>query len=143
MAKAKKKGTGFPLVVNLIALVGMAAFIFVLWLFFQKTETDIATGGGSAGSSGGPAAPLALSSVSPGALPVSGGSVTLHGAGFDKGTRVLFGGGDLDYGRTPGFRLTLGGWFVKLGSSAKVLGAVSRLFAPEQSAAHLRPAGDV
>jgi hypothetical protein len=26
-------------------------------------------------------------------------------------TRVLFGGGDLDFGRTPGFRLTLGGWF--------------------------------
>jgi len=26
-------------------------------------------------------------------------------------TRVLFGGGDLDYGRAPGFRLTLGGWF--------------------------------
>ena len=33
------------------------------------------------------------------------------GALGHPGTRVLFGGGDLDYGRAPGFRLTLGGWF--------------------------------
>jgi Putative beta barrel porin-7 (BBP7) len=32
------------------------------------------------------------------------------GALGQAGTRVLFGGNDINYGRTPGFRLTLGGW---------------------------------
>ena len=48
-------------------------------------------GCGGAGTSGAPAAPLAVSSVAPGELPLGGGSVTLHGSGFDQGTRVLFG----------------------------------------------------
>ena len=48
--KAKKKGVGFPVVVNVIALGVMAAVLFVLWMFFQRTETNIATGGGGVGS---------------------------------------------------------------------------------------------
>ncbi|MBN2351141.1 MAG: hypothetical protein JXD23_01130 [Spirochaetales bacterium] len=48
--KAKKKGFGFPIVVNLVALGVMAVVIFILWFFFQKTETSIASGGGGVGS---------------------------------------------------------------------------------------------
>lgn len=36
-------------------------------------------------------------------------------------TRVLFGGGDLDYGRTTGLRLTAGGWAGPVGGEVSVL----------------------
>ena len=48
--KAKKKGIGLPFFVNLIALGVTAVVILVLWILFQQTETNIASGKGGAGS---------------------------------------------------------------------------------------------
>ena len=52
--------------------------------------------------------------------PTAGG---LAGAIGQAGTRVLFGGNDLDYGRTSGVRLTVGGWAgtEPVGAEASVL----------------------
>ena len=40
--KAKKRGFGFPFLVNLFGLVSLAVGVFILWFLFQQEETNIA-----------------------------------------------------------------------------------------------------
>ena len=53
--KARKKGVGFPFLVNLVLLTVLAAGVLVRWYFFQNEETSIASGASKAGSGSGKA----------------------------------------------------------------------------------------
>jgi hypothetical protein len=58
-------------------------------------------------------------------------AAALAGAVGHSSTRVLFGGGDLDYGRSTGYRLTVGGW----AGDAPVGAEVSALWLDAESVA--------
>ena len=53
--KAKKKGIGFPFLVNLILLSVLAAGVLVRWYMFQSEETSIASGESRSNSGSGKA----------------------------------------------------------------------------------------